>query len=100
MKKVQGILAWSLPILVVFAFVIHAWISGGSRNLLIAGAMLTGVSAYLGVFLNKRSHGQEGKFVTVRIGPKDDKAMQELTDFASIVCAGVLVVTAVVLPYL
>lgn len=93
-------LAWCSPFVVMVAFMIHVLNFGASRNLLAAAAVMCGTSAYMGRFMHRRSRGQEGKFVTMRIGPDDDETTQWLGDSASVVSAVALAVTAVVFPFI
>lgn len=100
MRRIQGIIALGLLPVVIFAFLVHAWYLGGSRNLLGAGVVLAGIAAHLSVFLYRRSRGQEGKFVTMRVGPQDDEITQQMADLSSVICATLLGGAAVFLPYM
>src|SRR6218665_3451897 len=99
MRTAQRISAYCLPLIVFLALAFDICNLGSSSNLLYACVVLIGMSIYLGVFMYRRSQGREGKFVTVRIGPGDDEATQQIVDAASLLCAGILMASAVVFPF-
>ena len=89
-----------LPGLAFLAAAFHAFAHNFAGNVIKAETFLVLASAYLGVYLFRRSKDREAAFATTRVKPSDDDAYKFVMDCAAMLIAACFLLGAIFLPLL